>query len=62
MRVSGVVVLSEYPVRFDELVVQVQVKRVVSRFDWRMISVKLLSHMDLVRTGLVRVGSGYTAT
>ena len=58
MRVSGVVVLLEYPVTLGELAVHVHVNLVVSRFDWRMMLVKVLSQIDLTRTALERFGWG----
>ena len=58
MSLTGVVILSEYPVTFGELAVHVHVNFVVSRFDWRMTFVKVLSQIDLTLTRLVRFGCG----
>jgi hypothetical protein len=62
MRVSGVVVLLEYPVRLPELAVQVHVNPVLSWLEVRIRFVEVLSQMDLTRGVLDRTGSGMTTT
>ena len=61
MSVPGIVKLFEKPLRFSELAVQVQVKRVLSLLERRVILVEVLSQIDFESGVVVSTGNGATA-